>query len=533
MTAKTCCAVLMDTISIQKYVFASNILRDNLGASHIVKSLFDNPAAESMAEAVGLEKNQVKEIMDCWQKEPGRMLLDDPAIPFEIGAVGGGKALVLFRGCDQAKSFVRSFTRDLLIKAPGLQLAVAIDDKFKLDQDFKSTLESLYSQLRDNRNRYFPMTTIQNHGITAADSNAGNSLNLYSTDVQKFISIEKATKLGAASDEEKSLEEMIEIRHTGYRFTNYMDRLGQIQGNSHIAVVHIDGNNMGQWFADSASLDIYRQRSYNLDLIANESFWALVDEAAEIMSDLVPDNGFYIKDDKAGNRYLPLRPIILGGDDITFLCEGRMGLYFAEKYLQIWTEKANSQLSKYGTPKNGMFSACAGVAIAATKYPFYRTYSIAHELCNEAKKSARNAGGSWIDFHIISGTKSGNLEAVRKDEGIIQGQELHFGPYCLAANHEKSLQYFKEGMWEFIQSWARSDVKELRSVFYYGKEGVEVCLTDMTAKGNYLPYKGRAGVDYSRKGFVDKQTPYFDMLEIMEYYPQFLLKGGNANENGN
>lgn len=54
MTAKTCCAVLMDTISIRKYVFASNILRDNLGASHIVKSLFYNHDVKGQEEARAL-----------------------------------------------------------------------------------------------------------------------------------------------------------------------------------------------------------------------------------------------------------------------------------------------------------------------------------------------------------------------------------------------------------------------------------------------------------------------------------------------
>lgn len=532
------CAVLMDTVSIQKYVFGSNTLRDNLGASHIVNQLFGHTAVISLAEAFGLEIDEVVEIVRHWHEEPGKMLMDDPSIPFEVGVAGGGKALMFFRDWGRAKVFIETFTRDLLTKAPGLQLAVAVDKEFPPDQDFSHRLESLYIQLAQNRSRYFPVTTLQNHGITAIYSETGTSLNLYSTDVEKkYISIEKATKLEAADDEEKFLEEIIKVRYPSYCFSNRMDWLGQTEGNSYIAVVHIDGNNMGKWFIKSPSLEDYRRRSKSLQAVTTESFWSLVDEAVCIMDKLTQENGFDIKKDDKGRKYLPLRPVILGGDDITFICEGGLGLYFAEKFLQIWTENANSQLSKHEKPDNCEFSACAGIAIANTKYPFYRTYSFAEELCASAKMSARRDGnGSWIDFHIISGTKSGNLEAVRKDEGVVRGLELYFGPYCLENDKEKSLQHFKDGIYRFAESWAGSDVKELRSAFYLGKEVLDTYLMDMTAKRIYLPYKDKTdiyGTDYSDKGYVGKQTPYFDMLEMMEYYPLFLLKEGIENENGN
>ena len=530
MTVNTYCAVLMDTVSIQKYVFASNTLRDNLGASHIVNRLFEDTAVISIAEALVLQKDVIKEVMHHWREEPGKMLLDNPAIPFEIGVAGGGKALLFFRDCDQAKAFIETFTRDLLTKAPGLQLAVATENKFSLDQDFSGGLKSLYEQLAQNRNKYFPVTTLQNHGITAICPQTGTSLNIYSKD--EYISMEKATKLQAADTEEEILDKKIKKRHPSFCFSNRMDWLGQTEGNSYIAVVHIDGNSMGKWFQESSSLEDYRLRSKNLQAVTEESFWCLVDEAVRI--ELFRENGFAIQEDKDGRKYLPLRPLILGGDDITFVCEGRLGLYFAEKFLQTWTKKANSLLSKYGKPENGEFSACAGVAIANTKYPFYRTYSFAEELCTSAKKSAREAQkGSWIDFHNISGTKSGNLEAIRKDEGVIWDLELYFGPYCLEADQEKSLQYLKKGIYEFSQFWIRSDVKELRNAFYSGKEVLDTYLMDMAAKGNCLPYKERVGVDYSDKGYVDNVTPYFDMLEMMRYYPQFLLKGGSTNETGN
>ena len=125
-------------------------------------------------------------------------------------------------------------------------------------------------------------------------------------------------------------------------------------------MVHIDGNSMGKWFQESRDLKNYRHRSRSLKAVTEESFWDLVDEAVDIMPELISENGFAVQKDKDGNKYLPLRPLILGGDDITFVCEGRLGLYFTEKFCGYGIKKANSQLSKYGKPKNGSFQLVPG-----------------------------------------------------------------------------------------------------------------------------------------------------------------------------
>lgn len=58
---------------------------------------------------------------------------------------------------------------------------------------------------------------------------------------------------------------------------------------------------------------------------------------------------------------------------MTFICHGKLALYLAEKFIRIWTSKANDKehgLVRYGLPANNEFTACAGIAIAKTKYPF-------------------------------------------------------------------------------------------------------------------------------------------------------------------
>ena len=83
------CAVVMDVISIQKYIYSSNELRNNLGASHIVKTLFEDLPVSALAEVCNLKETEVQKIIAQWRENPAKIMLDDdPSLLFEIGVSG-------------------------------------------------------------------------------------------------------------------------------------------------------------------------------------------------------------------------------------------------------------------------------------------------------------------------------------------------------------------------------------------------------------------------------------------------------------
>lgn len=89
-------AVLIDTPSIQNYIFSSNRLKVNIGASHIVKTIFEEPLINAL-NTIGTGKNE-------WKNNPDNILiLDNPEIKWEIGYIGGGNALIFFKNPDDAK----------------------------------------------------------------------------------------------------------------------------------------------------------------------------------------------------------------------------------------------------------------------------------------------------------------------------------------------------------------------------------------------------------------------------------------------
>ena len=112
-------------------------------------------------------------------------------------------------------------------------------------------------------------------------------------------------------------------------------------------------------------------------------------------------------------KNFPVRRIITAGDDICFVTEGRIGLECAVAFFNALNGKKNTEDGKG-------YAACAGVAIVHQKYPFYRAYELAEQLCSNAKKfgatlhSERGGEISSIDWHIEYGELKDTIEEVRE-----------------------------------------------------------------------------------------------------------------------
>ena len=137
---------------------------------------------------------------------------------------------------------------------------------------------------------------------------------------------------------------------------------------------------------------------------------------------------------------LPIRPLLHGGDDVTFVCEGRLGIYLAEAFLKYFTSDPAI-----------MDAACAGVAIVKTKFPFYKAYTLADQLCAEAKIKSRGTTSSYLSYFYSATTFSGTLSQIReRTHQTFHGKELYFGPYAVATT-ENSIERLKDGIKHFIK----------------------------------------------------------------------------------
>lgn len=540
-----CYAVVLDTVSIQKYIFSSGKLKDNIGASHLVKE-----ALESYLEgALKALFSNYKEYFYCWKENPDKILMkEDPSSPFEVGYIGGGNALLFFRDNIKANAFIKKWTTRLLVKAPGLVSAVA-GMEFDLD-NFKLSKENLFEKLQENKNRCIPQTVIPRHGITAECSRSGYSMEAWNDspleDEKGYVSSVVMAKIHGLEEANKKIrdefKDVLEFEKKEYCFPHQLEDLGHLKGeDSHIAVVHIDGNGMAAVFKKANSLPEIRKLSIVVKEITHESLKKTIKE--KIVGDferIIKALGF--KDEKEENLpkvkntkkpYIPIRPIIIGGDDITFVCNGKLGIYLAKCFLQKFEElaKENEKLNKL---KNSLefepLSACAGIAITKSKFPFYRGYELAEQLCRSAKLKRKESGnrGSWLDFHIAYGGFSGTLKEIRESHYKAIKGDLLYRPYYLAEDNGYNFDAFVAAAKKLLEDFPQSKIMELREVLTLPESAADAFVYEMEAQGRKLPIIP-GGISYHSDLWKGGETPYFDMIELISFYPDFEIKpwGGN------
>ncbi|MDY0096542.1 MAG: hypothetical protein RBT80_27910 [Candidatus Vecturithrix sp.] len=509
----TCTAVLLDTVSIQDYIFQSNQLKENIGASYLVDDIYKSNLKKVVKGVFGKEQD-----LEKWRNE--RDIIRISTEPFEVGFIGGGNALLFFQEKNKAVEFIQKWTADLLVQAPGITTAVACDESFDLD-DFYRSKKQLFNKLRKNKGMYIPDTLIPSHGMTAECRHSGLSANV---DIRtpdgkiEYVSASTYAKIEATDKAQKEIRKKYsDILRTDFNFTADIGQLGQKGGEeSHIAIVHIDGNDMGDRFAETKMLSEIRRLSVKVEEATETAFRHVITHIIEHFSEFKHE--FKISQD-SDKDILPIRSIVLGGDDVTFVCDGRLGLYFAKIFIEAFQ---NQEVNG----KNDL-TACAGIAIIKTKYPFSRGYGLAEALCKNAK-DARKARGdqcSYLDFHLSLGGFTGSPSEIRRKHFQAEQGNLIYRPYKLVPEEtqdEYSFELLLRKATE-LQSphFPRNKLYELREALTLSKEATDRFVRELDFRGHKLPEIPAR--NYHKTPFENRKTPYFDMIELLELYPQFAL----------
>ncbi|MFN3479887.1 MAG: Cas10/Cmr2 second palm domain-containing protein [Thermodesulfovibrionales bacterium] len=505
-----CYALLVDIVSIQRYVFGSNRLRENLGASFLITEAYESLLKQVLKT---LFKGNLNESdLDLWITQPAYSAIDDGK-PFEVAYIGGGNAMLFFKEEEMAKALLREWTKQLLLYAPGLSTAAAIG-AFDTDK-FDESKKRLFETLTRNKNLYAPLTAIPRHGITAECSHSGYSMDIYSPSEGQYVSSVTNAKIKAAVKAKDKIHNLFKDEiGADYCFTDDIGNLGQKAGeDNHIAIVHIDGNSMADRFASQGSIKALRELSISVNYATINSVKAMINafkEHKDMLIKFLDIKGFK---KEAGKEVLPFRPIIIGGDDITFVSEGRLGIWLAEQFLAAFEKQSVSDQRP--------LDASAGVAITKSKYPFYRGYRLSEELCKSAKTKRReNASqGSWIDFHIAYGGISGDLEHIRRQQYTVTQGSLLMRPYCLKTTEpEHDFKTFKSNA-KSLSTLPNNKIKEMREVLTLGEEQTKMFVKEMKARGDDKKIPEISGRNFKTSLFEDAKTPYFDMIELMDFYP--------------
>jgi hypothetical protein len=528
-------ALLIDTTGIQKYIFSTNKLKANIGASHIIANIYKDDTIFSSLEKV----LKYKPSLD-WENSSTIQIFDSNQ-RFEVGYIGGGNALFFFSDEDYekakalSKDFVKDWTQKLLEQAPGVGIMVAYQ---KVDALQTLTDPELYKQFRTNlmedlaknKSLYSPVNSPLHFGMNAPCKYTDLPLNIYYDDPNEqeksdFVSHNVYQKLNIAKEANKQLVEELKPFLGNYTFETNQEKLGQKKNEkNYIAVSHIDGNGIGTLFEGCSNLNETRQLSIDLEKNIQDSFEEVVKELVSLRLEQFREN-LKLEPDKEGKIPLPIRPIVISGDDITFVSEGRLGIYLTK----LWIEK----LKRKPVLGNQKVSYCAGVAIVNSNFPIQRAYTLANNACDNAKKKARNKEDkedkeeqNWIDFHLQYGGFGGSLEEIR-EQFVAPGGNLISRPYQIeGSNSESSLDVLIEDARK-LEKVPTSIRHELREVIWKNKEEQKSFLifNGTRKEGSKIPFeKFQVNKEYPPESLFhsSKITHYLDMIELTEFYPWFL-----------
>jgi hypothetical protein len=195
-------AVLIDSVSIQPYIFSSNKLKENIGASFIIEKLLFN---EVMIATLKSRFND--HFANEWENNPGEIKLGKEDIQCEIGYIGGGNALVLFKDESDAHGFIREYSTDVLIRFPGIRLAFGVDTNFDVtEKGFQDSRRRLNEALIKNKSHEFRNVVPFKHGIVedCPLSNEAQELE-HPFDNSRFISAMSHVKFEACKISQESI----------------------------------------------------------------------------------------------------------------------------------------------------------------------------------------------------------------------------------------------------------------------------------------------------------------------------------------
>jgi len=509
-------AIILDVPSIQKFVFGNNKMRLNIGASCIIRDLYRQTLGEL---GISIESSEWYPANKTW-----------PAVLYE----GGGNVVILCKNKTEspvtvylsAERLLRETSEKILEKFPGLQLAFGINDEFDPDGDFKGGMAKLHADLKEKKNKHFSQTAIPIQSLAEVCSfNMLPAVDLKKLGQDLYPISKLGTVQWEAEEEESKAEnqpkvyEFLKENFDGrfFLFPNELDKLGQQDESSYVSVVHIDGNSLGNRFA--------AQTSYTgLQTLSREVTKEFNGAVKDAMKDFIKCNhknwtsdlGYDLVKVKVGEitkTYLPFRPLLLSGDDLTFVCHGKLGILLAEFILK----ELKIRMVKDGD-KEIPLHACAGIAIAGTKTPFYQMYEISEELCSRSKKAAykehddaANAGNPfdmpnpYIDFALIS--SSGMMKEF--DEFLrlsysIKGKLNKGGPYKIDGTFEELVSNAS-----VLKGWSGKKRHEFRTALGGHLSDMEVFEKQLklTNPNWEIPFDRNTNTN-----------EYYDTLELIDFY---------------
>lgn len=445
---------MYDVRGKQEYIFKTNKLKEIVGGSCIIRDCFKEylfPSAEEYmrrkAKKEGMplsddavcgiynyndsekEPEYISEInkgKEFSQKAFERMMQDEKCAARYAGEVvyeGGGNFFVLYKDKETCIEINKIFTRKLLKELYTLKVLCTYIELENGLVNFIEDRKKLYEKHRISEAEESVICPVNTLPFVQVDEVTSLPLTKYNENTRKKVSTEAEAKLAKHLDVynekygEKDLDKLV-------------TRKGE---ESLLAVVYIDGNNMGAKVQNVLGTETsYDQCVKKLRETSEFIQKNYVEDRIKDIDQMLEEKA------KKGKKKEGKRLVVFAGDEINLICNARDAYDIAKIYL-----KGLHQVSWKDSTEP--CSACAGIAIFHSHAPYAQAYKIAEECCESGKtrmkklEKAREKEGKskevcYIDVHYCQKGIGMSLEDIREKEvgGLISK------PWLLDMEDEKN-----------------------------------------------------------------------------------------------
>lgn len=432
--------VVIETGGNQPYIFDSNRLRHVVGGSELVLQACTTWVTDLCGRSEAVDDGEIVQSLS-------------------------GKAILLVNSAERGHQIVREISRRALREAPGLEITGAVGRAFNPGLTWDSTtpiappppewwepatvdhvtaLHATFARQRraraarptpELRFRGLPWhLPCHETGLPAVEAYWYGPADTQPVGDGLFARTQGARKKG---------EERLRRLLGGLALPDLIDDLG---GDGWVGVVHADGNRVGTLMTGFPALVAKALSTKELGLPSHREYLKCV--AKEL--DAATSEAFTaaVKEVSPGNK--KLLPILVGGDDVTFVCHADLAVPLTRAFLEEFATRTRgkehlSALARANGEPAGGLTAAAGIAFVKRHHPLAYAVDLAEELTRSAKKlikpekspgdgvSGGDSGPSSLsayDFHVTHESTIRPLAELRdaRRRGGVAG---HAGPFVL------------------------------------------------------------------------------------------------------
>jgi hypothetical protein len=323
-----------------------------------------------------------------------------------VKAAGNMKAV--FDNYDDCQKVILDFEKRIQQGAYGITISQAVIE-LEGEEYSQQEMNALIERLKVQRNK--PSIPLDMYiSILGQNPKTARPIHLYNKDEEP---------LDIASKQKRDAHTVWfnEKRKIDDKFRELKEISALSNGKNKIAVIHVDGNGLGQLIP-------------KLKMPLSEFSTKLDDATKKAYKDAFQEG-------------MKIREVILGGDDLTVICDANIALEFTKNFLQNFEDETKTFIE-------GGLTACAGIAFCNDKYPFHYAVDLAEALCSASKKHAKkinpDLAPSCLMFHNIQSSNYQSWKKFVQDELTIQNDQeivrLDFGPYYLSNSSQPLIKDF-------------------------------------------------------------------------------------------